>query len=165
MAKSDEKKKTSTMEIRLSVQRSLKENLSKQARTGLLERRSGDDRRGWGSMPAIPFSDSNGISVTNDRRVTPERRVSSMSIDWDAHYSEEAFSSDASLSDVVDKASATDSEDFYEEDLDDNLRHSGVYDIEALQKSLEALDETEESSEEGDERAGTGDNTNKDERS
>ncbi len=90
MAKSDEKKNTSTMEIRLSVQRSLKENLSNQARTGLLERRSGDDRRGWGSMPAMPFSDSNGIAVTSDRRITPERRVSNMSIDWGAHYPDQA---------------------------------------------------------------------------
>jgi hypothetical protein len=86
MSKSDKHSKSSTMEIRLSVQRSLKENLSRQARTGLLERRSGNDRRGWGKMPEIPFEDSHGISVSKDRRLTPERRVSNMSIDWGAHY-------------------------------------------------------------------------------
>lgn len=74
------------MEIRLSVQRSLKANLSDQARTGLLERRSGKDRRGWGNMPETPFSDSNSRIVNSDRRHIPERRVSSVSIDWDEAY-------------------------------------------------------------------------------
>ena len=78
--------KSSTMEIRLSVQRSLKANLSEQARSGLLERRSGDDRRGWGNMPEPPFVDSDGSVVHGDRRHIPERRVSSLSIDWDAQY-------------------------------------------------------------------------------
>jgi len=78
--------KSSTMEIRLSVQRSLKANLSDQARTGLLERRSGKDRRGWGNMPETPFTDSNNRVVKNDRRHIPERRVSSLSIDWDEVY-------------------------------------------------------------------------------
>jgi hypothetical protein len=87
MSKSKNKNdKSSTMEIRLSVQRSLKANLSEQARTGLLERRSGQDRRGWGNMPEPPFEDSNGRVVKNDRRHIPERRVSSLSINWDEHY-------------------------------------------------------------------------------
>ncbi len=83
MSNMEKKRHTSTMEIRLSMQKALKANLSEQARKGLLERRSGNDRRGWGRMPDIPFHDSSGVIVSNDRRVTPERRVSSLQIGWD----------------------------------------------------------------------------------
>jgi hypothetical protein len=83
MSKVDKNRNSSTMEIRLSMQKALKANLSEQARTGLLERRSGKDRRSWGKMPEVPFHDSNGSIVTSDRRVIPERRVSSLQINWD----------------------------------------------------------------------------------
>jgi hypothetical protein len=83
MTKVDKNRNSSTMEIRLSMQKALKANLSEQARTGLLERRSGKDRRGWGRMPQVPFHDSNGSIVTSDRRVIPERRMSSLKVDWD----------------------------------------------------------------------------------
>lgn len=83
MSKVDKNRQSSTMEIRLSMQKALKANLSEQARTGLLERRSGKDRRGWGKMPLPPFHDSDGRIVTNDRRVTPERRMSSLQVAWD----------------------------------------------------------------------------------
>jgi hypothetical protein len=83
MSNVEKKRHTSTMEIRLSMQKALKANLSEQARKGLLERRSGTDRRGWGKMPDIPFHDSRGAIVSSDRRVIPERRVSSLQIGWD----------------------------------------------------------------------------------
>jgi hypothetical protein len=83
MSNVEKKRHTSTMEIRLSMQKALKANLSEQARKGLLERRSGKDRRGWGKMPDIPFHDSSGVIVSSDRRVIPERRVSSLQIGWD----------------------------------------------------------------------------------
>lgn len=83
MSNVEKKRHTSTMEIRLSMQKALKANLSEQARKGLLERRSGKDRRGWGKMPDIPFHDSDGSIVSSDRRVIPERRVSSLQIGWD----------------------------------------------------------------------------------
>jgi hypothetical protein len=83
MSKLDKNRNSSTMEIRLSMQKALKANLSEQARTGLLERRSGKDRRSWGKMPEVPFHDSNGSIVTSDRRVTPERRMSSLQVNWD----------------------------------------------------------------------------------
>lgn len=39
-----------------------------------LYRRSGLDRRGWQPMPQLPFIDSDGKTVTQDRRKTPDRR-------------------------------------------------------------------------------------------
>lgn len=135
MSNSDDHK-SSTMEIRLSVQRSLKENLSKQARTGLLERRSGKDRRGWGSMPSTPFTDSKGSTVSKDRRVIPERRVSSMSIDWDSQYPGQNDPESPSLPEsqpaVPENLASRDEWGESEEESD-----SGVYSIEELQKTLE----------------------------
>ncbi len=40
-----------------------------------LFRRSGLDRRGWQPMPQVPFVDSDGNTVTHDRRQIPDRRT------------------------------------------------------------------------------------------
>ena len=75
----------STTEIRASIRRTL-EHLKVDTMTAelpiLKERRSGEDRRGWQSMPQLPFTDSHGVVVTRDRRRIPDRRVSNISVAW-----------------------------------------------------------------------------------
>lgn len=41
-----------------------------------LKRNHGGDRRGKQVMPTVPFYDSEGILVTQDRRICPDRRRS-----------------------------------------------------------------------------------------
>ncbi|MBD3619574.1 MAG: hypothetical protein HUJ28_08880 [Chromatiales bacterium] len=75
----------STTEIRASIRRALEQMQASQG-TGefplLKDRRSGEDRRGWQPMPALPFTDSHGVLVTRDRRHIPDRRVSNIDVSW-----------------------------------------------------------------------------------
>jgi hypothetical protein len=40
------------------------------------------DRRRGVSMPAVPFRDSNGLTILEDRRKTPERRLNNNQAEW-----------------------------------------------------------------------------------
>ena len=40
-----------------------------------------DRRRGIG-MPAVPFRDSNGLTIYEDRRKTPDRRLNNAQAEW-----------------------------------------------------------------------------------
>ena len=84
--KKQEDTKSSTLEIRASIRRSLQQ-FEERAATGefpvIRERRSGEDRRGWQAMPPLPFADSNGLVVTRDRRRIPDRRVHNINVKWD----------------------------------------------------------------------------------
>lgn len=52
------------------------------------DRRSGRDRRSWENQNVTyPFMDSNGVWVTADRRVRPDRRLSNIEARWDVDQS------------------------------------------------------------------------------
>jgi hypothetical protein len=40
------------------------------------------DRRQYGAMPELPFKDSNGARVMEDRRRIPDRRLDNIHADW-----------------------------------------------------------------------------------
>ncbi len=46
------------------------------------EKRCGNDRRSWQSMPAVPFVDSNGQVVLEDRRKIADRRLDNIEVEW-----------------------------------------------------------------------------------
>lgn len=52
------------------------------------DRRSGQDRRGDADSPKPPFTDSNGIKVTVERRRAPDRRLNSIVVEWLDHADE-----------------------------------------------------------------------------
>lgn len=83
-SESEERTRQSTTELRVSIRRALAQiDLDATAELpALRERRGGEDRRTWQPMPPMPFVDSNGVLVTGDRRCTPERRVSNISVAW-----------------------------------------------------------------------------------
>lgn len=78
--RSSEYDANSTQQIRLSLQKKIKEVLGRVGKGA--ERRGGDDRRGWHPMPRPPFLDSSGQLVTRDRRSSPERRVSNIEVEY-----------------------------------------------------------------------------------
>ncbi len=77
----DPKIKDPTEEIRASIRRTIAERLRRN-KPGANERRNGQDRRGWQSMPRVPFADSSGVLVTHDRRKRPDRRLSNIHVRW-----------------------------------------------------------------------------------
>jgi hypothetical protein len=128
---------SSTMEIRLATRKALRSNLSEQARTGLLDRRSGLDRRGWGNMPAVPFTDSNGRIVKSDRRAMPERRMSSLQVNWEdstSSSSEDATASAIQNEKEIPYAVLTNPEEGIETS-DTDLQH----DLEALAENIDDM--------------------------
>jgi hypothetical protein len=40
------------------------------------------DRRRVNSMPVVPFRDSNGLTIHEDRRKQPDRRLNSIQAEW-----------------------------------------------------------------------------------
>jgi hypothetical protein len=40
------------------------------------------DRRRGSNMPAVPFRDSNGLTILEDRRKTPDRRLNNIQAEW-----------------------------------------------------------------------------------
>jgi hypothetical protein len=40
------------------------------------------DRRRGANMPAVPFRDSNGLTILEDRRKTPDRRLNNNQAEW-----------------------------------------------------------------------------------
>ena len=40
------------------------------------------DRRRDTNMPAVPFRDSNGLTIHEDRRKTPDRRLNNIQAEW-----------------------------------------------------------------------------------
>jgi len=40
------------------------------------------DRRRSTNMPAVPFRDSNGLTIHEDRRKTPDRRLNNIQAEW-----------------------------------------------------------------------------------
>ena len=40
------------------------------------------DRREFRNMPEVPFVDSNGEMVAQDRRITPDRRLNNIHDEW-----------------------------------------------------------------------------------
>jgi len=40
------------------------------------------DRRRGTNMPAVPFRDSNGLTIHEDRRKTPDRRLNNIQAEW-----------------------------------------------------------------------------------
>ena len=40
------------------------------------------DRRRAATMPAVPFRDSNGITIFEDRRKQPDRRLNDIQAEW-----------------------------------------------------------------------------------
>jgi hypothetical protein len=40
------------------------------------------DRRRAASRPAVPFRDSKGLTVVEDRRKTPDRRLNNIQAEW-----------------------------------------------------------------------------------
>jgi hypothetical protein len=40
------------------------------------------DRRRGVNMPAVPFRDSNGLTIREDRRKTPDRRLNNIQAEW-----------------------------------------------------------------------------------
>lgn len=40
------------------------------------------DRRRDTEMPAVPFRDSNGLIIFEDRRKTPDRRLNNIQAEW-----------------------------------------------------------------------------------
>jgi hypothetical protein len=41
-----------------------------------------DDRRQGETMPRVPFKDSNGVTVRECRRKTPDRRIGNIQAEW-----------------------------------------------------------------------------------
>lgn len=50
----------------------------------MAERRTGNDRRSWKKTQNVvyPFFDSDGTVVERDRRVTPDRRLNNIEVQW-----------------------------------------------------------------------------------
>jgi len=40
------------------------------------------DRRRCANMPAVPFRDSHGLTIREDRRRKPDRRLNSIQAEW-----------------------------------------------------------------------------------
>jgi hypothetical protein len=40
------------------------------------------DRRRANSMPAVPFRDSSGLTILQDRRKLPDRRLNNIQAEW-----------------------------------------------------------------------------------
>jgi hypothetical protein len=48
-----------------------------------MSKRKKSDRRSWGPMPEVPFIDSEGEVVIEDRRKIPDRRIHNINVEFD----------------------------------------------------------------------------------